>query len=114
MMVFAVLVAGIMELSVIGLAGNCVTFAARRAARFASIRGSASGHAASASDIQSTAQLYATPLAPASLAVTVSWAPDNSTGSTVQVKVAYSFRPSILPVSATFLTVQSTAAQLIQ
>jgi Flp pilus assembly protein TadG len=109
LMVFALLVAGITELSVTGLAGNCVTFAAVRAARYASVRGSGSGHAATAADIQSIAQQDATPLSTGALTVTVIWTPDNASGSKVKVKVAYSFRPNLLPISATALTLSSTS-----
>ena len=113
LMAFAILIAGIMELGFAGLVANSVTFAAQRAARFASVRGSASGHPATAADVQSTAQQYAIPLAPASLAVTVTWTPDNNPGSTVSVKVSYAFKPALMPISPTALTLQSTAAQLI-
>jgi hypothetical protein len=63
--------------------------------------------------VQSIAQLYATPLSTATLGVTVTWTPDNSPGSRVKVKVAYTFKPSVLPVSATALTLQSTSSQVV-
>jgi len=110
---FAILLAGIMELGFAGFASDAVTFAAQRAARFASVRGSASGHAATTADIQSTARQYAAPLAPASLTVNVSWSPNNNPGSTVTVTVSCSIRPSLLPLSAVPLNLQSRAAALI-
>jgi Flp pilus assembly protein TadG len=114
-MVFAVLVAGIMELGVIGFAANAVTFAAHRAARFASLRGSNSGHAATVADIQATAIAYAAPLNSANLTVSVSWVPNNQPGNSVQVRVAYSIRPSVLPLSAGAMTLQATArARIVQ
>jgi Flp pilus assembly protein TadG len=114
-MVFAVLLAGIMELGVIGFAANAVTFAAHRAARFASVRGSTSGHAASVPEIQSTATAYAAPLNSSNLTVSVSWIPDNQPGNSVQVTVAYSIRPAVMPLSANPLTLRATArARIVQ
>jgi Flp pilus assembly protein TadG len=112
-LVFAVLIAGIMELGVIGFAANAITFSAHRAARFGSLRGSASGHAASQADIQASARSFAAPLNPANLTVAVIWLPDNQPGSSVQVTVSYSLRPSVLPLSPSMFTLQSTARQRI-
>jgi len=112
-LVFAVLIAGIMEVGVVGLAANAITFAAHRAARFGSVRGSTSGHIATPADIQASAVSYAAPLNPANLTVAVTWLPDNHPGSSVQVTIAYAFRPSVLPLSAQVLTLQSTARHRI-
>jgi Flp pilus assembly protein TadG len=108
---FAILMAGIMELGFTGLVSNSVSFAAQRAARYASVRGSASGHPAAVADIQGIAQGYAVPLLPPS--VTVTWKPNNNPGSTVEVTVSYSFTPTLLPLSAGALTLRSTARQYI-
>jgi Flp pilus assembly protein TadG len=114
-LVFAVLIAGILELGVIGFAGSSVAFAAHRAARFGSVRGSASGHPASVSDIQASATAYAAPLNPANVQVSVTWLPNNEPGSSVQVTVAFAIRPAVLPLSATPLTLRSTArARIVQ
>ena len=113
LLVFAVLIAGIMELGLIGFASNSVGFAAQRAARYAAVRGSGSGHPASTSDIQSVAQGYAAPLNSNSLTVTVTWTPNNNPGSTVRVQVAYSLKPSVLPISSKALTLQGTASQIV-
>ena len=112
-LVFGVLIAGMMEVGIVGLAGSAVTFAAHRAARFASLRGSSSGHAATVSDIQASATDSAAPLNPANLTVSVAWMPNNNPGSSVQVTVAFVLRPSVLPLSAHILTLQSTARQRI-
>ena len=112
-MVFAVLVSGIMELGVVGFAGNAVTFAAHRAARFASLRGSSSGHAATASDIRAVANTYASPLNPENLTVTVTWFPNNTPGNSVEVTVTYALRPAVLPLSARPLSLRSTARQQV-
>jgi Flp pilus assembly protein TadG len=112
-MLFAILIAGIMELGFTGLVSNSVAFAAQRAARYAAVRGSGSGHAATASDIQSTALSYAAPLNSNALTVTVTWTPNNNPGSTVQVKVVYNYTPRLLPLSSTALKFQCTASQTI-
>ncbi len=110
---FAVLLAGIMEVAFTGFVANSVTFAAQRAARYASVRGSASGHPAATADVQSVGQACATPLTAGWVKVNVTWIPDNNPGSTVQVQVVYSFKPSIMPIDRGILTLQSTARQTI-
>jgi len=110
---WSILMAGIMELGFTGLISNSVSFAAQRAARYASVRGRTSGHAASTADIQSIANQAAAPISAGMLTVTVTWTPDNNPGSTVQVKVACSVKPALLPLSATPLTLRSTAAQTV-
>jgi len=110
---FAVLVGGILEIGFAGMVANTLEFAAQRAARYASVRGNASGHPAAAADIQAVAQQYATPLIPANLTVTITWNPNNSPGSTVQVQAAYAIVPSILPLDAGQMAFQATARQII-
>jgi Flp pilus assembly protein TadG len=112
-LVFSVLIAGIMEVGVVGFAANAVTFAAHRAARFASLRGQDSGHPATVDDIRASAASYASPLNSSNLTVDVRWLPDNRAGSSVQVTVSYDLRPAVLPLSSHFLTLQSTASHLI-
>jgi Flp pilus assembly protein TadG len=112
-MVFAILVAGIMELGVLGFAANAVTFAAHRAARFASLRGSTSGHVATAADIRAVANSYASPLSSSSLTVDVTWLPNNAPGNSVEVAVTYTVRPTVLPLAAHPLSLRSTARQRI-
>ena len=113
LLAFATLLAGIMEIGLIGFAANTLAFAAQRAARYAAVCGSASGHAATADDVKAAAQSDAAPLAAGALTVNVTWMPDNRPGSTVQVQVLFSIRPNILPVSGRALTLQSTARATI-
>ena len=110
---FVVLMGGMMEVGFTGLISNSVSFAAQRAARYASVRGSASGHAATAADIQTIARQYATPLNTNALTVTVTWTPNNSPGSTVQVAVSYAITPVFLPLAGGPLTLTGTARQLV-
>ena len=111
-MVFGILLAGIMELGVVGLASSSISFAAERAARYAAVRGSGSGHPATVADIRATALAYAVPLNSAAVTVTVTWTPNNDPGSTVRVKVSYSFT-SLRPISSGPMILQSTAQQMI-
>ena len=108
--VFMMLLAGIMEFGRLGFAYNSVSFAAQRAARFASVRGASSGHAAVAADVESAAKGYA-PLNGAQLTVATTWLPNNQPGSTVQVKVTYTFASVLVPVGT--LTLQTTARHII-
>jgi hypothetical protein len=88
-------------------------FAAQRAVRYASVRGSGSGHAATVSDIQAIAKEYAAPLSAGSLTVQVSWTPNNNPGGTVRVQVSCAFTPALVPLSAGPMTLQGTASQVI-
>ncbi len=109
-LVFMVLIAGLVQLGVVGLAMNSMTFAARRAARFASLRGSSSGHPASLADVQASARSYAAPFASQDVNVAVTWLPDNHTGSSVRVVVSYRMNSIVLPAP---INLQSTALQVI-
>ena len=113
MATFAILMAGIMELGLALLAANSITFAAERAARYASMCGRASGHPATAADIRNVAQSYTAPLSAGAVAVDVTWTPDNQPGSTVEVAVSFSFQPKILPLSSRALTLGSTSRHVI-
>jgi hypothetical protein len=95
-----------------GFASNSIAFAAERAARYASVRGGASGHAATTADVQGVAREYASPLDPSAVGVTVTWTPNNNPGSNVQVKVTFSL-VSIQPLSSGAVTLQSTAQQTV-
>lgn len=113
MLVYVAMMAGIMELGLVGFAVNAVSFAAHRAARYAAVRGSSTGSPATAAQITTSAKGYAAPLSAAGLTVAASWSPNNNPGSTVQVKVSYNFAPTFLPVDTKVLTIQTTACEII-
>jgi len=114
-LVFAVLMAAVFELGIVGFASNSVSFAAHRGARFASLRGSTSGHAATIDEIRESAKASAAPLNLSNLNVDVLWLPDNQPGSSVQVTVSYAIRPALAPLSSGALTLRSTArARIVQ
>lgn len=111
--VFLLLLTGIMECGRLGLAYNEVSFAAQCAARYASVRGSGSGHPALASDVQRVAKVYTGALDNSQVTVTATWTPNNNPGSTVKVKVSYRFDTVLVPLSATTVPVQTTASAII-
>jgi Flp pilus assembly protein TadG len=111
--VFLLLLTGIMEFGRLGFAYNEVSFAAQCAARYAAVRGSASGHPAAASDVQATAEAYTGALDNTKVTVTTTWTPNNSPGGTVKVKVSYKFATVLVPLAATTLSVQTTACAII-
>jgi len=111
--VFLILLAGIMEFGRLGFAYNAVSFAAQRAARYAAVRGSGSGHAASTSDVATVAKSYTAALDNTKVTVTTTWNPDNRPGGTVEVTVSYGFVSVLTPIAATSLTVQTTSRHII-
>jgi Flp pilus assembly protein TadG len=110
---FLLLLVSIMEFGRLGYAYNSVSFAAHRAARFAAVRGSTSGHPASAADVNAEAQSLMVALDNANLSVTTTWTPDNHPGSTVQVRVAYGFRTLLVPLSSSLMTLATTSKQVV-
>ncbi len=110
---FLILVMGIADFGRMGFAFNSLSFAAHRAARWASARGSASGHAAAAADVQADALANATALDNTQLSVAVTWSPNNNPGSTVQVQMTYNFKTLLIPISSKALTLKSTSTQII-
>ena len=113
MTTFVVLLVGSMDFGRLGFAYNSVTYAAHQAARFAATSGSASGHAASVAAIQANADSNLLGLDASKLTISVTWTPNNSPGSQVQVVVSYGFQPLVIPISSKSLTLKSTAVDII-
>lgn len=113
MTTYIYLMVGIMDFGRMGFAWNSITYAAHQAARFAATNGSASGHPASAAAIQANADSNIAGLSANSLNVSVTWTPNNNPGSQVQVLVSYSFKPLLIPISSSTLTLKSTAVDVI-
>ena len=110
---FLTLLMGIADFGRMGFACNSIAFAAHRAARWASTRGSASGHAATVAAVQADALANVTALDNAQLTVGVTWSPNNNPGSTVQVQLTYNFQTLLIPISSKTLTLKSTSAQIV-
>ena len=82
------------------------------AVRYASVRGSASGAAATETELETMA-LQLADLTTGSTSAEVSWAPDNSPGSVVTVDMQTSFAPAILLFGPSSYTFTSTASMTI-
>jgi Flp pilus assembly protein TadG len=113
MTTFVILLVGSMDFGRLGFAYSSVTYAAHQAARFAATNGSASGHAASVATIQANADSNVLGLDASKLTVSVTWTPNNNPGSQVQVVVSYGFKPLVVPISSTSLTLKSTAVDVV-
>jgi len=111
--VFLLLLVAIMEFGRLGFTYNSISFAAHRAARFAAVRGSASGHPATAADVRAEAQSLVVALDTADLSVTTTWTPDNHPGSAVKIQVSYPFQTLLVPVSSKLMTLTTTSTQVI-
>ena len=110
---FVFLLLGVMDFGRLGFAYNSVTYAAHHAARLAATNGSASGHAATLATIQTNVQNNVVALDTTCLTVGVTWTPNNNPGSQVQVVVSYAFKPLLIPISSTSVTLKSTSTEYI-
>ncbi|MGH9943141.1 MAG: TadE/TadG family type IV pilus assembly protein [Pyrinomonadaceae bacterium] len=91
-LVFFLMLFGVMEFGRAIWAYNSMAHAAREGARYAIVRGSESGRAASTTDVEA----YVRDRAGLNTAqVTTTWVPDNKPGSEVQVSVRYNFQPAL-------------------
>jgi hypothetical protein len=86
--------------------------AAKETVRFASVRGSASGAAATETQLEAMAVQLAD-LADAGTSAAVSWNPDNSPGSVVMVDMQTTFTPAVLLFGPSSYTFTSTASMTI-
>ncbi len=105
------IVLGIMNFGLALWAYSAMAHVAREGARYAIVRGSESGRAATAAEIRNYVQGRAGPLGP--VQVTTSWIPDNKPGSVVEVRVQYNFSPVLPLVPAGTITLASTSRMVI-
>ena len=89
-----------------------ISQAAKETVRFASVRGSASGAAATETQLETMAVELAE-LADESTSAAVTWDPDNAPGSVVTVDMQTTFSPVALPFGASSYTFTSTASMMI-
>jgi Flp pilus assembly protein TadG len=92
---------------------NFVSYAAREATRYAAVRGSSSGSAASTTDISNFVIAQSKGLNGSKITVSTSWSPDNSPGSTVRVQVSYPFTVTIPFINGNTLNFSSTSQLII-
>ena len=86
--------------------------AAKETVRYASVRGSASGAAATEAQLETMAVQLAD-LTSGSTSAAVVWDPDNSPGSVVTVDMQTTFSPVALPFGPSSYTFTSTASMTI-
>ena len=92
---FFALVFGVITVAYLVYAYNSVGFMAQQGARWASVRGNASGSPASASAVKSYVLTQGTGLDTTALTVTTTFTPDQNPGSTVKVVVTYAATPLV-------------------
>ena len=100
--VFVMLLFAIVEFSQAAYAYSFVSYAARDASRWASVRGKSSDFPASAGDIRNFVDSQTHGMSLQNLTITTSWAPDNKPGSVVKVQVRYN-----MPLSMPFIPTKS-------
>lgn len=104
------LTVGALELGRAVFAQAAINHAAQETARFASVRGTASGMAATQASLEAMAvqlaDLYATTAA-------VSWNPNNSPGGNVTVQLEHTFTPVTPLLNASSFNFSSTASMTI-
>lgn len=112
-LLFFALIYSIMEFGRIVVSYNILSGAAREGARYAIVHGSASGSAATASDIQDEVRRWAVGLDPDSVVVTTTWNPGNGPGGQVKVQASYTVTPFTGLILKDALTLQSTSEMVI-
>jgi Flp pilus assembly protein TadG len=90
---FFTLILGIIACAYLVFTYESVTFGAQQGARWASVRGSTSGMAATDASVQAYVTGQTPGLAPGALHVQTTWSPDNKPGGTVTVQVTYTAVP---------------------
>jgi Flp pilus assembly protein TadG len=113
LLVFFFVLYGIIEFGRIVSSYNILAGAAREGARYAMVHGSASGSAASATDVQTVVRNWAIGLDTSNVAVTTTWTAGNAPGNPVKVKATYTLTPFTRLILANALTVQSTSQTVI-
>jgi Flp pilus assembly protein TadG len=89
-----------------------ISQAAKETVRFASVRGSASGSAATEAELEVMAVQRAG-LADASTSAAVTWNPDNNPGGVVTVDMQTTFSPVALPFGSSSYTFNATASMTV-
>jgi len=110
--VYFLIIFGTMEFGRMIFDYNVVSTAARDGARWASVRGTTSGHIASATDVKNYVVSRSLSLLRAA-DVTVTWPNGNTAGNPVQVTTQYTFTPIVPLLPQTSRTLSSTVRMVI-
>jgi Flp pilus assembly protein TadG len=111
--IMLLLVFGLIEFGRLMWSRNLLANAAKEGTRYASVRGVASGRAATSDSIATYVKGRMIGLDKNTAVVTTTWTPDNKQGSTVQVQVSYSFKPVMTMVMKNNITLKSTSKMII-
>jgi len=111
--VFLSFLYGTMEFGRVISSYNILAGATREGSRYAVVHGSASGSAASSSDIQDVVRRWSVGLNTSAVVVTTTWTPGNGPGSRVRVQAQYTMQPFTGLLFRTGLTLQSTSQLVI-
>ena len=112
-LIFFSVLYGIMEFGRVVASYNIISGAAREGVRYAMVHGSASGSAATASDIQTVVRNWSIGLDTSAVAVTTTWTSGNAPGNPVKVKASYRLTPFTGLILKNGITVQSTSQMVI-
>jgi Flp pilus assembly protein TadG len=110
--IVVLLTLGAIELGRVVWAQASINHAVKETARFAAVRGAASGTAATENQLETMA-LELTELPADSLVPAVSWNPDNVPGSVVTVQLQHTYKPIAMPFASDSFTFSSTASMTI-
>lgn len=108
LILFLMLVFGIMEFGRLVWIYNTVSYAAREASRYASVRGSAAPAPATANDIRQAVLKDTVGLDPNAVNVVVVWTPNNDPSGAVAVTVTYSGNSLVGWIPAPAVSAKST------
>lgn len=111
--IFFTLLFGIVTYGHAMFADTQVSYAARAAARWASVRGSSSSTPATSATVQTYVRSKAKGLVANNLLVTTTWSPNNQAGSNVTVDVSYSMTPIVKGIFGNALALRGKSTQVI-
>ena len=110
---FFTFVMAIMEFGRIIASYNILAGATREGVRYAMVHGSASGSAATNTDIQDVVRNWSVGLDRSSVSVTTTWTPGNGPGSKVRVQASYAVLPFTALILKNGITLQSNSETVI-
>lgn len=104
---------GMLELGIFVACYSNATYAARGAVRYAIVHGSASTNPCTASALQSQVKPYLVGIPSSAITVAPTWSPNTDAGSTVTVKITFSYPITIPFAKARTLSAVASASGVI-
>jgi Flp pilus assembly protein TadG len=112
-LVFLTILFGLMDFGRMVWNYTQLAYGAREATRYAIVHGADSGHTASTNDIKAIVTHNTPGLDSSNLTTTVTFSPDQSSGSTVKVVCTYKFYPIAPYIPVGPLSMKSTSQMVI-